>query len=69
MAIEVAAVERLRQGIEHMRSTSDVTSAKLFEAILADEEHHIDYLETQLQLLGSLGEQLYLAQLIEQPSD
>jgi bacterioferritin len=69
MTIEVAAVERLRRGIEHMRSVSDVTSAKLFEAILADEEQHIDYLETQLQLLSGLGEQLYLAQLIEQPAD
>ena len=48
LAVEVEAVERLRTGIEYMRSVSDVTSAQLFETILADEEAHIDYLETQL---------------------
>jgi bacterioferritin len=68
MAVEVEAVDRLRRGIEYMRSVSDVTSAKLFEDILADEESHIDYLETQIRLVEQLGEQLYLAQLVEQPS-
>jgi bacterioferritin len=68
LAVETDAVDRLRRGIEYMRSVSDVTSAKLFESILADEEHHIDYLETQLALLEQVGEQLYLAQLLEQPS-
>jgi bacterioferritin len=69
MAVETEAVDRLRRGIEYMRSISDVTSANIFEAILADEEHHIDYLETQLGLIEKLGEPLYLAQLIEQPGD
>jgi bacterioferritin len=46
-----------------MRSVSDITSAKLFEDILADEEGHIDYLETQIKLVETLGEQLYLAEL------
>jgi bacterioferritin len=68
MIIEQEAVQRLRAGIEHMRSVGDVTSANIFEDILADEEHHIDYLETQLELIDKLGEQLYLAQLVEQPS-
>jgi bacterioferritin len=68
MIIEQEAVQRLRAGIEHMRSVGDVTSANIFEDILADEEHHIDYLETQLELIEKLGEQLYLAQLVEQPS-
>jgi bacterioferritin len=68
MAVETEAVSRLRRGIEHMRGVSDVTSANIFEAILADEEGHIDYLETQLGLITQLGEPLYLAQLIEQPS-
>ena len=67
MAVETEAVSRLRRGIEHMRAVSDVTSANIFEAILADEEGHIDYLETQLGLVTQLGEPLYLAQLIEQP--
>ena len=67
MKIEQEAVVRLRLGIEYMRSTGDVTSAKLFEDILADEEHHIDYLETQLQLLEQLGEALYLQNVVEHP--
>jgi bacterioferritin len=69
MAVETEAVDRLRRGIEYMRSIGDVTSANIFEDILKDEEEHIDYLETQLGLVGQLGEQLYLAQLVEQPSD
>jgi bacterioferritin len=68
MAVETEAVGRLRRGIEYMRSVADITSANLFEAILADEEQHIDYLETQLGLIGQLGEPLYLAQLVQQPS-
>ena len=67
MQIEVEAVDRLRRGIEHMRSVGDVTSAKIFEDILADEEHHIDYLETQLHLIETLGDQLYLQNVTQHP--
>ncbi|WP_431678154.1 bacterioferritin [Kitasatospora sp. KL5] len=65
--VEVEAIDRLRRGIVVMRAKNDVTSANIFEAILADEEHHIDYLDTQLELLEKLGESLYLATLVEQP--
>ncbi|WP_037668932.1 bacterioferritin [Streptomyces griseus] len=65
--IEVEAIDRLRRGIRVMREKGDITSANIFESILADEEHHIDYLDTQLELLEKLGEALYIAQLIEQP--
>src|SRR6185295_9232876 len=68
MLVEVEAVDRLRRGIEHMRGVGDVTSARLFEDILADEEHHIDYLETQLALIDKLGEPLYLQNVTEHPS-
>ena len=68
MEVEVDAVDRLRRGAEYMRSIGDITSAKLFEDILADEEHHIDYLETQLRLLETLGEALYLQNLTEHPA-
>jgi bacterioferritin len=68
MVVELDAVDRLRRGAEYMRSIGDITSAKLFEDILADEEHHIDYLETQLGLLESLGESLYLQNVSEHPS-
>ena len=37
----------------------DYVTMKLFEELLADEEGHIDFLETQLDLLGSLGEEKY----------
>lgn len=67
MKIEQEAVKRLREGITYMRSIGDVTSANIFEAILQDEEGHIDYLETQLGLIQSLGEQLYLQNVTEHP--
>ncbi|MGW5334861.1 bacterioferritin [Streptomyces bauhiniae] len=64
--IEVEAIDRLRRGVEIMRNKGDITSANVFEAILADEELHIDYLETQLDLIEKLGESLYLSTVIEQ---
>jgi bacterioferritin len=67
MKVEIEAVDRLRRGIEYMRSVGDVTSAKIFEDILADEEHHVDYLETQLGLIEKLGEALYLQNVTEHP--
>jgi bacterioferritin len=69
MAVEVEAVDRLREGAAYMRSVGDITSATIFETILEDEEEHIDYLETQQALIEELGLPLYLASLIEQPSD
>jgi bacterioferritin len=66
--VEVEAIDRLRRGVELMRANSDITSANIFEAILADEEQHIDYLDTQLDLIEKLGQPLYIAQQIEQPS-
>ncbi|MFC0597133.1 bacterioferritin [Streptomyces palmae] len=65
--VEVEAIDRLRRGIEVMRSKGDITSANIFEDILDDEEQHIDYLDTQLGLIEKLGEALYIAQQIEQP--
>jgi bacterioferritin len=67
LAIEMEVVERLRPGIKICRDKGDITTANLFENILADEEHHIDYIETNLELIDRLGEQLYLAQLVDQP--
>jgi bacterioferritin len=67
LAIEVEVVERLRPGIKMCREKGDITTANIFENILADEEHHIDYLETNLELMDRLGEQLYLAQLVDHP--
>ena len=67
LALELAVVVRLRPSIATCRDKGDITTANLFEEILADEEHHIDYIETNLELMDRLGEQLYLAQLVDQP--
>ena len=40
-------------------SEGDYVSKNLFESLIADEEGHIDFLETQLSLLADLGEQKY----------
>jgi bacterioferritin len=66
--VELEVVTRLRPAIILMREKGDHTSARIFEEILEDEERHIDYLETELGLIGSLGEQLYLARYAEPPS-
>ncbi|MCB1352262.1 MAG: bacterioferritin [Rhodobacteraceae bacterium] len=44
---------------EHCEKVGDYVSKNLFEELIADEEGHIDYLETQLDLLGKLGEEKY----------
>ncbi|GAA3526706.1 bacterioferritin BfrA [Nonomuraea rosea] len=68
LEVELSVVQRLRPAIQLMREKGDVTSARIFEEILEDEEQHIDYLETELSLIRSLGEQLYLARYAEPPS-
>jgi bacterioferritin len=47
-AVEMDVVKRLRPGIAMCRDRGDITTANIFEHILADEEEHIDYLETNL---------------------
>ena len=50
----------LKEAIGHCESVGDYVSREILEDILKDTEEHIDYLETQVSLLGSLGEQNYL---------
>jgi bacterioferritin len=69
LTVEMEAIGRLRPGIELMRSRGDVTSARIFETILEDEEDHVEYLETELELIGKLGEGLYLQRHAEPPGD
>ena len=61
MAIEVAAIDTLRRGIEVCKEAGDTVTRLLLEGILSSEEEHIDYLETQLSLMDTLGDQDYLA--------
>ncbi|WP_297772195.1 bacterioferritin [uncultured Roseovarius sp.] len=44
---------------EHCESMSDYVSKNLFEELIADEEGHIDFLETQIDLYDSLGAERY----------
>lgn len=67
LAIEYEVVARLKPGVIMCREKQDAVSAVLFEGILKDEEGHIDYLETQLELMDKLGEQLYAAQCVSRP--
>ncbi|HET7398669.1 MAG TPA: bacterioferritin [Intrasporangium sp.] len=67
LQIELDVVARLKPGIVMCRERQDSTSAILLEEIMADEEHHVDYLTTQLELMDRLGEPLYLAQCVSRP--
>ena len=59
LAGEYDARASYKQSREICSEAGDYVSMKLFEELLADEEGHIDFLETQLDLLGSLGEEKY----------
>jgi bacterioferritin len=67
LALEHEVVNRLRPAIILCREKQDSTSANIFEKIVEDEEGHIDYLQTQLELMDKLGEQLYSAQCVARP--
>ena len=65
LAVEKDAVERLNKGIELCRGLGDNGTRVLLEAILTDEEGHIDWLEAQLLQIQQIGLANYLAQQIE----
>jgi bacterioferritin len=69
LALEYDGLQRLRDSVITCRAHGDAVSARLFEEILESEEDHIDKLETELALLATLGEQLYLAQLRGGPGE
>lgn len=56
------------QGRKICHAAEDYVSMELFEDLLEDEEEHIDFLESQLQLLNTIGEQKY-AQLQAAPAN
>ncbi len=61
-ALEEVAIPRLNNGVALCRDCGDNGTRLLLEAILADEEMHLDWLETQLGLMDQIGEANYLAQ-------
>jgi bacterioferritin len=62
LQLEYAAVDRLRNGIALCRDEKDEVSREMLEHILEGEEEHADWLETQLELIKTIGEQNYLAE-------
>ena len=57
---ERGAQTTLKEGIAHCEAVRDYVSRELLEDILEDTEEHIDYLETQLDVLAKVGLQNYL---------
>lgn len=68
LRIEHKAVPDLREAIEYCEKVRDYVSRDIFQKILEDEEHHIDWIETQLNLIDQLGLQNYL-QSVTDPMD
>jgi bacterioferritin len=62
--VETEAIERLNRGIALCTEVGDNGSREVAETILAGEEEHADWLETQLELIRQVGEAHYLAQQI-----
>ncbi|KRG71604.1 bacterioferritin [Pseudoxanthomonas dokdonensis] len=65
LALENEAVPLLREAIAYCESAGDFVSRQLLVDILDSEEEHIDWLETQLDLIGRIGEQNYLLTKLE----
>lgn len=59
LAAEIAARALYQEAATHCHAVKDYVSRDLFESLMKDEEHHIDFLETQLDLVDKLGVQLY----------
>ena len=60
LGLEMRGRETLVAGVVQCEAARDFVSRECLVDILEDTEEHIDYLETQISLLGSLGEQNYL---------
>ncbi len=60
LRLEMLGHTTLKQAIAHCESCGDFVSRELFENILNNEEEHIDWLETQLDLIERVGLQNYV---------
>ena len=56
---EVLARELYTEAATHCHSVKDYVTRDLFEQLMHDEEEHIDFLETQIGLIASIGLELY----------
>lgn len=60
LKLEIAAQVTVKDGIKACEAAGDYVSRELFQAILEDTEEHIDWLETQIDLIAKLGLPNYL---------
>lgn len=60
LKLEQTAQLTIKDGMAHCESVRDYVSRDLLQGILDDTEEHIDFLETQLELISKVGEQNYL---------
>jgi bacterioferritin len=60
LQVERGSQATLKEAITQCELSRDYVSRDLFQHILEDTEEHIDFLETQLELVGKVGEQNYL---------
>jgi bacterioferritin len=64
LGLEQAALTVLRPGIKICLDAHDDATRELLEHIIVDEEHHIDWIETQFHQIKEIGYENYLAQQI-----
>ena len=65
LQLERAALPDLKNAIAYCETVGDYVSREIFESILESEEEHIDWIETQLGLIESLGAVPYLQTKID----
>jgi len=66
LALEMDGLPTLRGGIAHCENAGDFVSRKLLVDILESEEEHVDWLETQLDLVSRIGVENYLQSQLEE---
>ena len=66
LSLERDGVVALREAVAYSDSVGDYVSRQLFVKILDSEEEHIDWLETQLDLIERIGEPKYLLSKLEE---
>jgi bacterioferritin len=66
LALELGTVPRLNKGIQLSRDVGDNGSEELLTRILVESEEHVDWLESQLELVKQVGPAHYLAQQIRE---
>ena len=59
LATEMTARALYQEAATYCHQVEDYVTRDLFESLMTDEEHHIDFLETQLDLIKRIGLELY----------